>query len=248
MTCDALVAYALAAAQQLAGQFDLWSFGLGAAGGALSLWWLLRPSTVTRSVSIRLPFGLGSATFALAQHHRVAAWKLHVQLVTRKAALPFDHGQDVISDVLSSLFELFGVARNLLLEMPPASRNDQYGVANLIIRVLNSGVRPVLTRWHAEYRRWWDAALTHADNAARSPQEIQRDYPRYTELVEDLARMNTELSKFSDQLASIASGASPRRTSRSGIVPEAPTALRGVGVASTQLGDENHPPTHADGS
>ena len=200
-----------------------------------------------RSVSIGLPFGIGSATFDLTQQDRVAAWKLHIQLVTRKAALPFDQRDDVISDVFSSLFDLFQVARDLLLEMPPASRNDQYGVANLIIRVLNSGVRPVLTRWQADYRRWWDAALMHSDNAARSPQEIQRDYPRYTELVEDLERMNTELSKFSDQLALIASGASPRPVSKSVIVPEAPEVLPSGSVASTQI-DDNRPPTQADGA
>ena len=245
MTCAAAAAYVLAAARQLVGQFNPWSFVVGVAGSALVLWWMFRPNTAARSVSIGLPFGLGSATFELTQQDRVAAWKLHVQLVTRKAALPFDQRDDVISDVLSSLFDLFKVARDLLLEMPPASRNDQYGVANLIIRILNSGVRPVLTRWQADYRRWWDAALMHPDNAARSPQEIQRDYPRYTELVKDLERMNTELSKFSDQLALVASGASPRPVSISGIVPEAPEVLPSVSVASTQTSD-NRPPTHAD--
>ena len=90
MTCDATMAYVLATARQLVGQFNPWSFGLGVAGSALVSWLMFRPSTAARSVSIGLPFGLGSATFELTRQDRVAAWKLHVQLVTRKAALPFD--------------------------------------------------------------------------------------------------------------------------------------------------------------
>ena len=136
MTFDATLACVLARCKQLVAQFDLWSFGLGVAGSVLVLVLVLlaRRSTAALSVSIGLPFGLGSATFDLTQQDRVAAWKLHIHLVTRKAALPFDQRDDVIDDVLSSLFDLFQVARDLLLEMPPTSKKDQHGVANLIIR------------------------------------------------------------------------------------------------------------------
>jgi hypothetical protein len=202
---------ALTALQSLIAGFSLSSFVLGTvAASCLFLWLVWRRQSRIESVSINIPFGLGSATFDLTPVDRVAAWKLHVQLVTRKAALPFDEAHDTIADVLSSLFDVFQVARALLLELPPDDRKRHDDVARLIVRVLNDGLRPMLTRWHADYRHWWKAAVKSPSNATRSPQEIQRDYPRYQELVADLRRMNGELGKFADELAAVASGT--RRT------------------------------------
>jgi hypothetical protein len=245
VTCEATLAFVVTAGKQLLGLFDPWSFGTGVAVSVLLLWLFLRRRTVAKSVSVGIPFGLGSATFDLTPRDRVAAWKLHVQLVTRKAALPFDHEHDVIADVLSSLFDLFQVARELLLEMPPSNSSDQHGVAGLIVRVVNDGVRPTLTRWHADYRRWWDASLALPKNAARSPQQIQRDYPRYADLVADLVRMNTELSKFSDQLARVASGVSRRHLAKATIKPQAPGQGKPT-FETPRSRDENPPPSASD--
>lgn len=162
------------------------------------------------SVSLGLPFGLGSATFDLTPRDRVLAWKLYVQLVTRKAALPFDKENDVIADVFDSLYDLFQVARDLLSDLPPNYFNRESGVAALVIRVLNDGVRPLLTRWQSEYRRWWESALAAEENRAKSPQHIQRTYPRYSEIIEGLGVTNTELSKFADELVYIAAGRQAR--------------------------------------
>jgi len=226
----------------MVGQFSGISFTLGVVGTAFVLWWIFRRRTAAQSVSLGLPFGLGSATFDLTSKDRIAAWKLHVQLVTRKAALPFDQKNDVIADVLASLFELFQVTRDLLLEMPPTNSSDKHGVAGLIVRVLNMGIRPTLTRWQADYRRWWEAALQRWANASRTPQEIQRDYPRYDELVASLGRMNIELSKFSDQLTLIAAGASPRKIAKATAVPQAPV-LTEPAASSIERADENPPPS-----
>ena len=139
MTCSEALGWLLAMARHLVGQFSVISFTLGVAGTGVVLWFVFKRRTGAQSVSIGLPFGLGSATFDLTSKDRVAAWKLHVQLVTRKAALPFDQKDDVIADVLTSLYELFQVTRDLLLEMPPTNSADQHGVAGLIVRVLNMG-------------------------------------------------------------------------------------------------------------
>lgn len=242
MTCSTALAWMASSTPQLLDHFSLLSFTLGVAGTLVVLWLVFRRRTVAHSVSIGLPFGLGSATFDLTSKDRIAAWKLHIQLVTRKAALPFDQKDDVVADVFASLFELFQVTRDLLLELPPSNSNDQHGVAGLIIRVLNMGIRPTLTRWHADYRRWWEAALQLPANAGRPPQEIQRDYPRYPDLVADLGRMNIELSKFSDQLALVAAGASPRNIAHDSVTPQAPALAESAGPSNEDK-DENPPPS-----
>ena len=137
---------------------------------------------------------------------------MHVQLVTRKAALPFDEDCDLICEVYDSLFAVFAETRNLLLELPPREFERTSGVASLILRVQNDGIRPHLTRWQADFGRWWERAEKSAANEERSPQAIQRDYPQYSKLVTDLHRTNTELAKFADELLKMARADRRRRS------------------------------------
>ncbi len=176
------------------------------------------------SHSIGLPFNLGSRTYDTTPRDRIVAWKLYVQLATRKAALPFDENYDLISDVYDSLFGLFAVTRELLLELPPHEFEREEGIAQLLLQVVNSGLRPHLTQWQAEYRSWWDEAVKTDGNRGKAPQEVQRQYPRYAALVSDLKRTNTELSKLADELLIIARTRKQRRSPKiKAVLPMPPT-------------------------
>src|SRR5260370_18937875 len=138
------------------------------------------------SVTIGLPFNLGSATINASYADRIAAWRLYVQLKTRKAAIPYDDKLDVIVEVYDSLYALFEATRLLLLELPPHEYAKDDGLAALMLRVLNDGVRPHLSRWQADFRCWWAAFIERPENVGRRPQELQRELPRVAELVADL--------------------------------------------------------------
>jgi hypothetical protein len=189
---------------------------------------VLRRLSYTDSVNINIPFGLGSANFNTAPTGRIVAWKLYVQLVTRKAALPFDEQFDLISDVYDSLFELFKITRDLLLELPPHEFSRQEGIATLILRILNSGVRPHLTKWQAEYRDWLEKSRNLDEFKSLSPQEIQCKYPKYNELITDLKHTNTELSKFADELREFSSPIKRKHIRQKKIVPVAPVISSNV--------------------
>lgn len=180
----------------------------------------------TSSVTISLPFGLGSVTYENSAQDRVLAWQMYVQLKTRKAALPFDDRRDVIADVYASLYELAGVTRELLLVMSLSDLQRPKGVSELVLRVLNDGIRPHLTRWQAAFRSWWDQQISDQHNRGKDPREIQRQYPHYAALVQELKRTNTELSKFAEELLLIAR--SDRRTlakrAKAGAKPIAPVS------------------------
>jgi len=126
-----------------------------------------------------------------------------VHLKTRKAALPFDNENDVIVEVYDSLYELFQITRDLLCSIPIKNVQGKRNVADLILRVQNDGLRPHLTKWQAPFRRWWVKAVESPDNQDKSPQEIQRQYKDYEVLVSDLRQMNTEMSKFAEELLRI---------------------------------------------
>lgn len=164
----------------------------------------------SQSVTVTLPFGLGSWSYDTTPAERIVAWRMHVQLVTRKAALPFDPEHDLICDVYDSLFALFTETRALLLDLPPREFERAAGVATLVLKVQNDGVRPHLTTWQADFKRWWQRTECLDVNKERSPQEIQRDYPRYAELVADLQKTNIELRKYADELLRIAKADRPR--------------------------------------
>ena len=176
----------------------------------------------TTSVSIGLPFKLGQMTFDTTPQDRIVAWHLYVHLSTRKAALPFDDEHDSIEDIYDSLYSLFEITRNLLTQLPPRHFNKKDGVADLLIKVLNEGVRPHLTRWQVEFRSWMDRAKTLKENNSRSPLEIQKDFPSYDELVKDLKSTNTELSKLAYELYLIAIKKKPFKEKTPKILPHPP--------------------------
>ena len=175
----------------------------------------------TKSVSLSLPFKLGSVTFETTPTDRIVAWKAYVQLVTRKAALPFDEERDVIEDVYASLYSLFDTTRDLLLNLPPKNFQNPDGISAILLRVLNDGLRPHLTRWQSDFRTWIENARRRDEFLGMSPVGLQKRYPWYSSLVEDLRITNTELSKLADELYLIARGKS-LRTVRPAIRPEPP--------------------------
>ena len=153
-----------------------------------------------KSVSLSLPFKLGSVVFDTTPTDRIIAWKAYVQLVTRKAALPFDEEHDSIEDVYASLYSLFNATRDLLSDLPPKNFQNPDGISAQLLRILNDGLRPHLTRWQSDFRTWIGNARKKDEFMSMSPVGLQKRYPRYSSLVEDLKDTNTELSELADGL------------------------------------------------
>jgi len=218
-------------------------FLAGLVVGAGLLYLLSRRLRHGSAVTFALPFNLGSTTITATYADRVAAWKLYVQLVTRKAAIPFDEEHDTIVEVYDSLRKLFESTRTLLLDLPPSEYGKSNGLASLMLRVMNDGVRPHLTFWQADFRRWWSASCESSESAGCSPQEIQRRFPRYRALVADLHRTNTELSKFADELLGVARGrrrTKPARRRPKAVppTPESPPIEIGTDLAPPPIAPE----------
>jgi len=132
------------------------------------------------------------------------AW---TELITRKAAIPFDEENDLIVEVYNSWFELFREFRILTKSIPAEevrNNKDYKQLVQLLIDALNKGLRPNLTRWQAKFRHWYDEEQKKRPEL--SPQEIQRLFPQYNELVTDLKRVNTQLIGFAEALRKIAHG------------------------------------------
>ena len=154
--------------------------------------------------------GIGKVTVVQDKNTVRLAHKAWVQLTTRKAELPFDESHDLIVDIYDSWYQLFGELRKIVEDASPSLRRKQdlrnSLLINSVVGTLNEGLRPHLTEWQAKYRRWYTHEIESSKNLKKSPQEIQKTYPFYSELVLDLIKTNNGLAKYSSELKRISQG------------------------------------------
>ena len=137
------------------------------------------------------------------------AHEAYVELITRKAALKFEEGDDVLTEIYDSWYELFSEVRRLTRQIDAGelARNaDLRRLHDLLVAVLNEGLRPHLTRWHARLRHWYAVEVETRRDA--SPQEVQRGFPEYQELVASLRVANQLLIELAAELKKLSHGKS----------------------------------------
>ena len=157
-----------------------------------------------RSISVdqaNIGIGNSSITLKFNKKDKEIAYKLWVELSTRKIGLPFDEN-DVISEVYDSWYAFFGIARDLLKDLPAERLAYSGELVDLTQKVLNNGLRPHLTKWQAKYRKWY----FENSNKEGSPQDIQKAFPEYEELLSDLKATNQTMINYKTLMHRIAFG------------------------------------------
>lgn len=125
-----------------------------------------------------------------------------IELSTRKIALPFDDKNDVIIEVYNSWYKVFENFREILKKLSVGKNKDADKLANLILKVLNDELRGHLTKWQARFRKWYE----ENKDSEGDPQEVQKKYPQYNELVVDLKKVNYEMINLTEELNKIRKG------------------------------------------
>lgn len=156
-------------------------------------------------------FGFGDQKIKLSPNvtDQQIAYKIWVELSTRKIGIPIDTANDVISEIYDSWFNFFSVTRELIKDVPVQKfrRKDTEQIVRLSIEVLNQGIRPHLTQWQARFRRWYENQLKQDANADFHPQDIQKKYPQFAELERDLLDVNQRLINYRQKMYEIIKGA-----------------------------------------
>lgn len=174
-------------------------------GGLSLLYGIVSNRINQRSVTIdEINLGIGDSSVKLTYNKKdqEIAYKLWVELSTRKIGLVFDRENDVITEVYNSWYEFFQIARELLKDIPATRLPYSSDLIDLTEKVLNNGLRPHLTIWQAKYRKWHDKE-SHA-NAEDTPQELQKKYPHYDALVNDLIKTNRRMIEYKKLMKMIA--------------------------------------------
>jgi len=152
--------------------------------------------------STQIGFGQGTLTYEVNDSDFQIAYSIWVELATRKLGIPIDLENDVVTEVYDSWYSFFGVTRELIKAIPASKlkKRDTKKIVSLLTNVLNEGIRPHLTKWQARFRHWYNAALLEKNNAGKSPQEIQKQFPDYDALSADLQAVNKRIIYYEEQL------------------------------------------------
>lgn len=148
--------------------------------------------------------GIGNSSIKLSYNKKdqEVAYKLWVELSTRKIGLPFDEENDVIVQVYDSWYEFFKIARETLKEIPAERIPYSNDLINLTEQVLNKGLRPHLTKWQAKFRIWYENEAKKTNDM--SPQEIQKKYSEIKLLIDDLKNTNKHMIEYKELMWKIA--------------------------------------------
>jgi hypothetical protein len=153
----------------------------------------------TSQFSISLPFGIGSVTITPDEREKEAAWELYVELSTRIAVHPLKDNQGLSREALSSLYSMFATTREILRKAGHRVAKDKNSLGPLAIRVLNSGLRPFLAKWHPllqEYeaqREAYISAFAH-----------EQAWEYHAQLREELRQVQQGMQQYLYALAKIA--------------------------------------------
>lgn len=171
------------------------------------LWKRFINFSINKSVvvdGVTLGIGNSSMTLKYNRKDQEIAYKLWVELSTRKIGLEFDPEYDVISEVYDSWYAFFGIARDLMKDIPCEKLDSSSDLIELTGNVLNVGLRPHLTKWQAKFRKWYEVNKDHEEYKDKTPQEIQTLYPLYSELEENLIQTNNHMIEYKNLMQKIA--------------------------------------------
>lgn len=150
-------------------------------------------------LTVGLPFNLGSLEFENDEAQQRAAWSLYVELSTRIAVQPLEEGDGILREALTSLYNVFGITRQILREAGPEIAKGSQSFGAIAIDVLNIGLRPFLAKWHPILK-----AYEEHKPADRSAVEHERSWSRENEFRQELNRIREQMSIYVDALAKIA--------------------------------------------
>jgi hypothetical protein len=155
--------------------------------------------------------GTPKATFKVERNFEnlFIANRIYIELTTRKAAILFDEENDVIEEIYNSWYKLFGIIRDEIKAVPGKYLHDHDATQSLIgltEKILNEGLRPHLTKYQAKYRKWLKNIIEKPENENKTPQQIQKNYPEYNELVISMKEVNKLLIDYSKELDKLIKG------------------------------------------
>lgn len=137
------------------------------------------------------------------------AYKIWVEITTRKIGQEIDYTNDVIEEIYNSWYEFFKVTRELLKQIPAekATEPNTKKIIKITISILNEVIRPHLTKWQARFRFWYDKTKQY--NISPQKRQVYFNCPEnekiynFSELKSDMTIVNKTLIEYKKILENI---------------------------------------------
>lgn len=170
-------------------------------------WFINKKSVQFEIEAAEIGIGSHKITFKPNIKDKEIAYKIWVELSTRKIGLPINLTDDVISEIYDSWYNFFSITRELIKDIPVNKlKNDSTRqIVDLSINVLNEGLRPHLTLWQARFKHWYDIQINN-NTGDFDPQSIQAKYPKFDVLKNDLIKVNNGLMKYRERMKELVLG------------------------------------------
>jgi hypothetical protein len=157
---------------------------------------------VPKKVGVRVNLGIAelSGEWEPNDVERAAAWELYVELITRISVVPISDDDVLLREALTSLYSIFNTTREVLRKYGPdiaePKPSGQFNFGYLAVTILNTGIRPLLARWHPALKRWEEQCPP-----GTSPAAHEHAWPRVDELRADLDKTRQALTDYAAALA-----------------------------------------------
>jgi len=162
-------------------------------------------------VKLMYKFGGTEVEYSINRNYQniEIAHRIYVEIVTRKAALELDTENDVIVEVYNSWYTLFQTTREELKKLSGdmlLNNAVSKDLIQLLTDILNKGLRPHLTEHQARFRKWYNYEIAKEDNKLLTPQQIQKNYDNYFNLIQSMKTVNELLMEYAVRLDEIIYG------------------------------------------
>lgn len=163
---------------------------------------------IPKNFSINLPWGLGGVSVDLSEAAEHAAWSLYVELNTRVATKPLEKGEGSVREALTSLYNLFGITRQIIKDAGvdvARARKGKQSLGSIAMSVLNDALRSKLVAWHtslsAHEAETWKQLIergksvpNNAELATALVDEVK--WSEYDAFYKELKELQTELRRY----------------------------------------------------
>jgi hypothetical protein len=146
--------------------------------------------------------GINNASEKIDDKLKTFAIRIYIELTTRKAGIPIDEDNDVIEEIYNSWYKLFCTIRDEMKLIPIDCLKDivdPKSIVGLANKLLNEVLRPHLTEHQAKFRKWLKTTEKDSINHFLSPQELQKKYPDYLNLIESFKETNKIVNEISQE-------------------------------------------------
>ena len=155
-----------------------------------------RPDSIELGLDLKV-FSI-RGTWEPNEDEQKAAWELYVELITRVATVPLEHG--LLREALSSLYSVFASSREILRRYGPSiaerKPDGQYNFGFITVAMLNYALRPTLAKWHPKLDSWENERPAGVSRA-----EHEQAWPDHQALRDELDDVCAVLSRYAGVLA-----------------------------------------------